>query len=511
MRPPAPTTPSRPTGSTPASTPSSSRRPWRPVACSIIGRPASAPATRVTQALRTRTFYVVPRVNPDGAEWVLADRAPVPSVERAPWPWRDGHRWPGLHVRGRRRRRSDPPDADRPTPTAAGCRTPTTPGCWSRCRRRGARPPACSTYRSLIEGTVADHDGFTIGTPRPVEGLDLNRNFPAGWGPGVTGSGDHPLSEPEIDALVRAIVARPNICGYNAYPHQRRRAAPAVVDDARRSVAASRRVDLEATRRAVHGAHRLPVALGLRGLHLGSQRHDEWRIRRLGLRAPRRVRRGPPSSGTSCTPRRAPSSRPTSGTSDPPTTRRSPCCGGATSITPTVSSTGTRSTTHSSGRSRSAAGTTCRPGPTRHRTCSRDEVAPHADFAVHQALCRAVLEVPPCRVRTDSVPTPGGSRRASPTPAGCRPTSPPGPARSISCYPLVAELTGDGVEVVGGPARQQLGQLEGRSALRFRDGNDGTPDRALRSWVVRGTEGATATVEFRSARAGRAATTVELA
>ena len=32
-----------------------------------------------------------------------------------------------------------------------------------------------------------------------------------------SGSGDHPLSEPEIDALVRAIVARPNICGYNAF------------------------------------------------------------------------------------------------------------------------------------------------------------------------------------------------------------------------------------------------------------------------------------------------------
>ena len=31
----------------------------------------------------------------------------------------------------------------------------------------------------------------------------------------MRGSGDHPLSEPEIDALVRAIVARPNVCGYN--------------------------------------------------------------------------------------------------------------------------------------------------------------------------------------------------------------------------------------------------------------------------------------------------------
>ena len=33
----------------------------------------------------------------------------------------------------------------------------------------------------------------------------------------MRGSGDHPLSEPEIEALVRAIVARPNVCGYNAF------------------------------------------------------------------------------------------------------------------------------------------------------------------------------------------------------------------------------------------------------------------------------------------------------
>ena len=72
-------------------------------------------------------------------------------------------------------------------------------------------------YRLLREGTITDFDEFTIPTPREPQGLDLNRNFPAGWGTTVTGSGDHPLSEPEVDALVRAIAARPNVCGYNAY------------------------------------------------------------------------------------------------------------------------------------------------------------------------------------------------------------------------------------------------------------------------------------------------------
>ncbi len=64
---------------------------------------------------------------------------------------------------------------------------------------------------------IEDYDGFSVPSPPAPEGLDLNRNFPAGWGTKVRGSGDHPLSEPEIDALVRAIVARPNICGFNAF------------------------------------------------------------------------------------------------------------------------------------------------------------------------------------------------------------------------------------------------------------------------------------------------------
>ena len=52
-----------------------------------------------------------------------------------------------------------------------------------------------------------------------------------------------------------------------------------------------------------------------------------------------------------------------------------------------------------------------------------------------------------------------------------------------------AELSGDGVTVVGGPARQRFDHLEGRAALRFRAGHDGTPDRALLAWTVAGAAG----------------------
>jgi hypothetical protein len=68
--------------------------------------------------------------------------------------------------------------------------------------------------------------------------------------------------------------------------------------------------------------------------------------------------------------------------------------------------------------------------------------------------------------------------------------------------PIAAELRGEGVTVVGGPARIQLGQLEGRAAGRFSRGNDGTPDRVLATWVVRGSSGSRLTVIITHERAG---------
>lgn len=169
----------------------------------------------IIRALQTRTFYVVPRVNPDGAEWALADRPRFRRSSVRPWPMADAHRWPGLHVEDvdgdGRILQMRLPDLDgpwMPHPDDARLMIPVPV--------TGA-PAGVPRYRILDEGTVSDFDGFTIPATRPPEGLDLNRNFPAGWGTNIPGAGDHPLSEPEIDALVRAIVARPNICGFNAF------------------------------------------------------------------------------------------------------------------------------------------------------------------------------------------------------------------------------------------------------------------------------------------------------
>jgi hypothetical protein len=74
-------------------------------------------------------------------------------------------------------------------------------------------------YRVLFEGTIQNYDGSTIPVAPPVEGLDLNRNWPGSWKPENEqfGAGDFPTSEPETRAIVQAITDRPNICAYIAY------------------------------------------------------------------------------------------------------------------------------------------------------------------------------------------------------------------------------------------------------------------------------------------------------
>ncbi len=167
-------------------------------------------------ALRTCTFYVAPRVNPDGVEAALADSPIFRRSSMRPWPWRERHQWPGLvqhDINGDGRvltmRIVDPNGAWMPHADDARVMVPVPAD--------GVVLAGVTRYRLLSEGTIEAYDGFTVPTPARPESLDLNRNFPAGWGTGTRGAGDHPLSEPEIDALVRAIVARPNICGYNAY------------------------------------------------------------------------------------------------------------------------------------------------------------------------------------------------------------------------------------------------------------------------------------------------------
>ena len=48
--------------------------------------------TKVLYALKTRTFYIVPRVNPDGVEAALSDKPKYLRSSTRVWPWNDSTR-----------------------------------------------------------------------------------------------------------------------------------------------------------------------------------------------------------------------------------------------------------------------------------------------------------------------------------------------------------------------------------------------------------------------------------
>jgi hypothetical protein len=168
----------------------------------------------VTRALDTRAFYVIPRLNPDGAELGLQQRRFIRSSVR-PYPreeQEDGLRVQDVDGDGRvlHMRIEDPN------------------GAWKRhaeeARLLVRRDPVDAPddgpfYRLLYEGRVENYDGVTIKIPPPLEGLDLNRNFPAEWAPEgeQQGAGPYPGSEPEVRAMLQAVTDRPNICGHVAY------------------------------------------------------------------------------------------------------------------------------------------------------------------------------------------------------------------------------------------------------------------------------------------------------
>ena len=169
---------------------------------------------RVTRALDTRVFYVIPRLNPDGAERGLRERRFIRSSVR-PYPREqqdDGLRVEDVDGDGRvlDMRIQDPNGAWKPHPEEPRLLVRRDPV---------DGPDDGPFYRLLPEGRIENYDGVTIKIPPPLEGLDLNRNFPADWAPEheQRGAGPYPTSEPEVRAMVQAVTERPNITGHIAY------------------------------------------------------------------------------------------------------------------------------------------------------------------------------------------------------------------------------------------------------------------------------------------------------
>ena len=168
----------------------------------------------VSRALDTRAFYVCPRINPDGAELALADKPKWVRSSTRPYPG-DDEEIEGLSV--------EDIDGDG---RILQMRIPDSNGLWKDhpeqpglLVRRDPVESGGTYYRVLPEGTMEDWDGFTLRVKKRKEGLDLNRNFPAGWRQEFEqlGAGPFPASEPEVRAVIEFFVAHPNLTGGVAF------------------------------------------------------------------------------------------------------------------------------------------------------------------------------------------------------------------------------------------------------------------------------------------------------
>lgn len=167
----------------------------------------------VTRLMDEQVFYIIPRLNPDGAEIIQT----LPFYE-----WIGNGRYlpgeeqfgPGLHyadVNG--------------DGFIVDMRIRDDGGEWkisaSDSRLMLPRTPdevGGDYYRVIPEGMLVDWDGGDFVIPRPQDG-NLNRNWPSNWAPESQqyGSGETPLSEPEVAAAVRWILDHPNIAGMQCY------------------------------------------------------------------------------------------------------------------------------------------------------------------------------------------------------------------------------------------------------------------------------------------------------
>lgn len=164
----------------------------------------------VTRLVDAQVFYIIPRINPDGAEFAL----------KAPYhPWCGNGRYlPGEdRIDGLV---AEDIDGDGfivnmrvPDPKGEWKKSPTEP------RLMVQREPGeegGEYFRIYPEGTIRNFDGVHVQI-HPQHDGNMNRNFPINWSPQEYGAGDYPFSEPEAMGMGRLILDHPNICGMCAY------------------------------------------------------------------------------------------------------------------------------------------------------------------------------------------------------------------------------------------------------------------------------------------------------
>ena len=162
--------------------------------------------SRVGKLLRDYTFYVLPRVSPDGAEYYLTTPDRVRSVNR-PYPCEQP--LPGL--------RAADMDGDG---VIRSMRVKSPYGMWKVSpidpRLMVQRKPDETEgefYNVYPEGYIEGYDGLDIKEAPSPYGSDFNRNYPIAWAPesGQKGAGIYPLSNIETRTVADFIIGHKNI------------------------------------------------------------------------------------------------------------------------------------------------------------------------------------------------------------------------------------------------------------------------------------------------------------
>ncbi|MEE4195342.1 MAG: M14 family metallopeptidase [Anaerolineae bacterium] len=162
---------------------------------------------RIQWLLDNTTYYIIPRVNPDGAKACMADHPHFVRSSMRPYPFDEMPE--GLQAqditgdgRVRQMRIKDPSGDWKVSPDDARLLV-----------KREPTEIQGEFYRLFQEGFIEEYDGDIIKVGRPKEGLDMNRNFPFEYQPNAQqrGAGDFAAQEPETRALIEFIIAHPNI------------------------------------------------------------------------------------------------------------------------------------------------------------------------------------------------------------------------------------------------------------------------------------------------------------
>jgi len=163
---------------------------------------------RVRQLLRRRVLYVLPRINPDGAEHSLT--TPFHHVGNGhylPWEYEPEVGLVPADING--------------DGYLLQMRLPDEAGEWKKSSRdprlmvqRKPGETGGQYYRMFPEGYVNGYNGADVSVGKPPHG-NLNRQFPVHWGPEREeyGAGQLPLNEPEARAVAEFILSHPNIAG----------------------------------------------------------------------------------------------------------------------------------------------------------------------------------------------------------------------------------------------------------------------------------------------------------